>query len=80
MKTDIAKQLPFFDGMHRFIPALIQLKGGTVKQVPVRHFDRQSGQSKFNLMNRSIGPIKDVFAYRWMKNRMINYSIDEQSE
>jgi len=79
LKTDVAKKIPFFTGMHRFIPALIQLQGKTVKQIPVQHFERMAGTSKFNLLNRSIGPLRDAFAYRWMKNRYINYTIAEKS-
>jgi len=78
IKTDFAKRIPFFTGMHRFLPALIQLQeGGTVKQIPVRHFPRIAGVSKFHLWNRLFGPLKDCFAYRWMKKRYINYSIAE---
>jgi glycosyltransferase involved in cell wall biosynthesis len=73
--TDYAKRIPFFTGMHRFLPALILLQNGRVKQIPVRHFERMAGKSKFHLRNRMLGPFKDCFAYRWMKKRYINYSI-----
>lgn len=77
MKTEYAKRIPWFTGMHRFIPALIMLQaGGTYKQVPVRHFPRIAGESKFHLFNRLIGPLKDCFAYRWMKKRYINYDVE----
>ncbi len=79
MRTEVAKKIPFFTGMHRFIPALIQLQGGKVQQVPVQHFERQEGQSKFNLLNRSIGPMMDTLVFRWMKNRHINYEVDDKS-
>jgi len=79
LKTDIAKKIPFFEGMHRFIPALVQLQGVKVKQVNVGHFERLHGKSKFNIFNRSIKPLQDVFAYRWMKNRFINYKIESKN-
>lgn len=75
LRTDYAKRIPFFTGMHRFLPALIQLQNGRVKQIPVRHFPRMAGESKYHLWNRLIGPFKDCFAYRWMKKRYINYEI-----
>ena len=75
MKTGSAKRIPFFKGMHRFLPALILMQGGKVKQAPVRHFERIAGQSKFHLWNRLFGPLWDCFAYRWMKKRYINYTI-----
>jgi len=78
VRTRAAKNIPFFDGMHRFIPALILLQGGTVKQVKVKHFPRIAGKSKFNLFNRSVRPLQDTFAYRWMRKRYINYEVQEK--
>lgn len=75
--TDYAKRIPFFTGMHRFLPALILLQNGKVKQVPVRHFPRTAGVSKYHLWNRLISPFIDCFAYRWMKKRYINYQVSE---
>lgn len=77
LRTDYARRIPFFTGMHRFLPALIQLQNGRIKQIPVRHFPRIAGQSKYHLWNRLVGPFKDCFAYRWMKKRYINYEIAE---
>ena len=79
LRTDYAKRIPFFTGMHRFLPALIQLQNGRVKQIPVRHFPRIAGKSKYNLRNRLVGPFKDCFAYRWMKKRYINYNVAESN-
>ncbi len=75
IRTDYARRVPFFTGMHRFLPALVQLQNGTVKQLPVRHFPRVAGESKYHLWNRLWGPFRDCFAYRWMKKRYINYSV-----
>jgi len=77
MKTEYAKRIPLFNGMHRFLPALIQLQNGRVKQVPVKHYPRMAGQSKYNLSNRLIAPLFDCFAFRWMKKRTINFQITE---
>ena len=76
MHTDYAKRIPFFTGMHRFLAALILLQNGRVIQMPVRHFPRVAGKSKYNLWNRLAGPFKDCFAYRWMRKRYINYDIE----
>lgn len=77
--SDCAKRIPLFNGMHRFLPALVQLQNGKVMQVPVRHFERTAGQSKYHLFNRLVGPFKDCFAFRWMKHRYINYTIDSSN-
>ncbi|HEY4651776.1 MAG TPA: glycosyltransferase [Pontibacter sp.] len=78
IEASYAKQLPFFDGMHRFLPALIQLQGGKVMQVPVQHFERYAGTAKYHLFNRLWGPLQDTFAFRWMRKRYINYAIAEK--
>ena len=76
LHTDVARRIPFFRGMHRFLPALVMLQQGRVAQVPVRHFPRVAGQSKFSFRNRSIGPLMDCFAFRWMKSRYIRYEVE----
>jgi glycosyltransferase involved in cell wall biosynthesis len=79
LHTDCAKKIPFFTGMHRFMPALIMLQNGTFKQIPVRHFPRVAGVSKYHLWNRLVAPFIDCFAYRWMRSRYINYSIGKNN-
>lgn len=79
MHTDYARRIPFFTGMHRFLPALILLQEGRIKQVPVRHFPRTAGVSKYHLWNRLVSPFMDCFAYRWMKKRYINYNVAEHN-
>ena len=75
-----ARRIPFFKGMHRFLPALIRLQEGCdYKEIAVRHFPRTAGVSKFSMWNRLIGPLVDCFAYRWMKKRYINYTVAERS-
>jgi len=73
--TDTARRIPFFKGMHRFLPALVLLLGGKVKEVPVRHFKRLAGKSNFHLWNRLLGPAADLIAFGWMRKRMIRYEI-----
>ncbi|REG87675.1 glycosyltransferase [Winogradskyella sediminis] len=79
MKTDYAKRIPMFRGLHRFLPAMIMLQHGRVKQVSVRHFPRIAGTGKFGFWNRLFGPLVDCFAYLWMKKKYINYDISKSS-
>ena len=79
IRTSYAKRIPFFNGMHRFLPALLMLQNGRIKQIPVRHFPRVAGKSKYHLWNRLVGPFVDCFAYRWMRSRYINYSIEKSN-
>lgn len=79
IKTEYAKRIPMFKGLHRFLPAMILLQNGKIKQVPVRHFPRVAGQAKFGLWNRLLGPLLDCFAYLWMKKKYINYQVKKTS-
>lgn len=79
IRREMAVKLPFFKGSHRFIPALVLMKGGKFKEIPVSHFSRTTGVSKFNVWNRLIGPLVDTIAVRWMMKREIQYTISIQS-
>ncbi|MDX1774405.1 glycosyltransferase family 2 protein [Oceanihabitans sediminis] len=79
LKTDYAKHIPMFNGLHRFLPAMVLLQGGKVKQIPVKHFPRLAGDSKFGFWNRSIGPFIDCFVFLWMKKKYINYTVSKQN-
>jgi hypothetical protein len=76
--ADYAKRIPMFKGLHRFLPAMILLQNGKVKQVPVQHFPRIAGQAKFGLWNRLLGPLMDCFAYPWMKQKNISYKVADR--
>lgn len=78
IKTDYAKRIPMFKGLHRFLPAMILLQNGKIIQIPVQHFPRIAGQAKFGLWNRLLGPLSDCFAYLWMKRKYINYEVAKQ--
>ena len=79
LKTENAQQIPMFKGFHRFLPAMILLQGGTIKQVPIAHYPRLYGISKFGLKNRFLSPLLFCFVYLWMKQKTINYSIKKKS-
>lgn len=77
--TKFIQEIPFYDGMHRFFPALVQLAGGKVKEMPVQHFPRIEGESKYHVLNRLWGPMNDLFAFRWMRSRYIRYEIEKEA-
>ncbi|SDR76614.1 glycosyltransferase [Gramella sp. MAR_2010_147] len=79
IRTDYAKRIPMFSGLHRFLPAMIMLQGGRIKQVPIKHFPRIAGTPKFGLRNRLFKPLMDCFTYLWMKKNYINYKVEKRS-
>lgn len=76
-KREFVLNLPYFNGYHRFFPALTQIYGGSVKVIPIRHFPRKEGKSKFNAFNRMIQPLLDLFLVFRLKQRRITYSVKE---
>ena len=77
IKTEYAKKIPMFKGLHRFLPAMILLQRGRIKQIPIQHFPRVAGASKFGIGNRLLGPLTDCFAYLWMKKKQIDYKVKD---
>ena len=72
------EKIKLFEGMHRFLPALFQMEGLRVKEIPVNHRMRENGLSKYSFANRSIGPVMDMFAILWMRRRHLSYTIDRE--
>jgi hypothetical protein len=69
--------LPFFDHMHRFLPALFLRRGGRVRSVPVRHRPRWSGRSHYGVRNRLWIGIVDLFGVLWLLRRMTRPEVTE---
>lgn len=61
--------LPYFDHMHRFLPALIQRAGGSVTSVEVNHRQRQQGTSKYGTLDRLTIGMVDLLGVIWLKRR-----------
>lgn len=61
--------LPYFDHMHRFLPALIQMSGGEVISVKVNHRSRHHGQSKYGTWDRLKAGIIDLLGVMWLRKR-----------
>lgn len=80
IKTEFARRIPMFKGLHRFLPAMVMLQNGRVQQIPVRHYPRIAGKTKYHVMNRLAGPFTACFAYLWMKRNYINYTIAHRNE
>ena len=61
LHTDVAKRIPMFKGMHRFLPALVLLQDGcSYGQVPVRHFPRVAGKSKYPIVSHIGGCVRAI--------------------
>jgi len=74
-RTAPLRRIPLYAGMHRFLPTLIRMDGGTVVELAVSHRPRLSGESKYGIRNRAIRALLDLLAVRWMKKRRLEYEV-----
>lgn len=61
--------LPYFDHMHRYLPALVKRAGFQSISVPVNHRERSSGVSKYNNLGRAWVGISDLRGVSWLITR-----------
>lgn len=76
-RRDKFLSLPYFDHIHRFLPALVQMAGGKVISVKVNHRARHFGQSKYGTLDRLLVGIVDILGVVWLKKR---HSLPQVSE
>jgi len=77
-KREALLDLPFFHGMHRFLPTLVQMKGHSIDEIPVNPRPRAGGTSKYGLWNRLPGATRDLFGVRWLQSRNRNFRVAAQ--
>jgi dolichol-phosphate mannosyltransferase len=69
--------LPYFDHMHRYLPALMQRAGWKTVSVPVNHRHRASGVSKYNNLNRALVGLRDLRGVAWLIVRSKRTAVEE---
>ena len=72
--------LPFFDHMHRFLPALVLREGGIVRSVPVNHRPRQRGTSNYGVFDRLGVGIVDLLGVMWLGRRAVRPRLIEEAQ
>lgn len=68
-RRDAYLALPYFDHMHRYLPALFQRDGWQVGHVDVAHKPRVAGSSKYTNLGRAIVGLSDLFGVAWLIRR-----------
>lgn len=61
--------LPQFEGLHRFLPALLASYGVPLLCCPVHHRARLHGQSKYTNFGRAVVGVRDLLGVMWLRNR-----------
>jgi dolichol-phosphate mannosyltransferase len=77
MRRECRQALLPFNGMHRFIPALIASLGYKVTELPVNHRPRVAGVSKYGFGNRAWRATMDMLGVRWLNSRRVPYQVEE---
>ena len=70
------RDLPRFNGVHRFFGTLLVWKGCKIAEVPVDHRPRRAGEAKYNVRNRAFRTLLDLLAMRWLRSRWVRYEIE----
>jgi glycosyltransferase involved in cell wall biosynthesis len=79
-RRECVATFPPFEGLHRFFPTLVRMRGWRLIEVPVGHRPRRRGTTKYGIRNRLWKGLFDALAVRWMQWRQIRYRITEQAE
>jgi dolichol-phosphate mannosyltransferase len=69
LRTEVAQHIPYFDGMHRFLPALTRRQGYSILQIEIEDRPRVAGVSKYGFFGRLGAGIFDLFGVFWLMRR-----------
>src|SRR5262245_22974957 len=79
-RREAVQDLHLYRGMHRFLPALLQMERRRLTEVPVSHRPRRAGVSKYGNWNRLWAGLADLLAVRWMARRRLRYELEEDGQ
>ncbi|MGD9966641.1 MAG: glycosyltransferase family 2 protein [Hyphomonadaceae bacterium] len=68
-KREAFLRLPYFDHMHRFMPALMLREGYAVEFLEVNHRQRSAGRSKYTNLGRLAANMTDLWGVMWLRSR-----------
>lgn len=66
---DAFLMLPYFDHMHRYMPALMKAEGYEIEAAPVNHRSREHGRSKYTNFGRLAAAASDLRGVLWLRKR-----------
>lgn len=70
-------RLPWFNHIHRYLPALVRREGGESVSIPVRHRPRTQGRSKYGVWDRAWVGIWDLCGVAWLRRRAATPTVTE---
>jgi len=78
-RRDVFLDLPAFDHMHRFLPALVRRAGYAVESAAVAHRPRRAGTSKYGVLDRLAVGIPDLMGVMWLRRRPLRPDVIEET-
>ncbi|MEO0453652.1 MAG: glycosyltransferase family 2 protein [Verrucomicrobiota bacterium] len=78
-REDVKFMIPF-NGLHRFMPALMKGAGLEIIEVPVNHRPRTKGVSKYTVGGRALRGLYDLFGVAWLLSRKIRWQHNPYSD
>ena len=69
IRTELFRQLPFFDGWHRYLPALVLREGFKTTHIDVIDRQRVHGHSNYGILDRGLRGILDLYGVWWLRRR-----------
>ena len=76
-EREVFLRLPYFDHMHRYLPALVKRAGFACQSVPVGHRPRTAGVSKYGMLDRLWVGLADLRGVAWLMRRAKVTKVDE---
>jgi glycosyltransferase involved in cell wall biosynthesis len=70
--------VPRFRAWHRYVPVLLRMRGLRVAQVPIRHFPRVAGRSKYGVQNRLWVGLRSLRMVRWLIRNRTLYELESE--
>ena len=68
-RRDVFLRLPYFDHLHRYLPALMIREGYENRYLDVGHRHRETGRSKYTNWGRLMASVSDLLGVMWLKSR-----------
>ena len=65
-RRDVYLNLPYFDHIHRFMPAMVRREGWRIEVVAVTHAERLCGHSKYSNLQRAVVGVADLLGTAWL--------------
>jgi dolichol-phosphate mannosyltransferase len=79
-RRELLLQLPRFNGMHRFLPALVDIAGGETRFIDVNDRPRRHGRSNYGNLGRAARGLVDLWGVLWLKRRSLAGAIRAAKE